>query len=45
MIVPVGKSFDQTLLLITKDNKGEVSQKKLMPVRFVPMVPGDSRAI
>jgi len=38
MIVPVG-SFFQELVLITKE-KGKVKKKKLLPVRFVPMVKG-----
>ena len=38
MIVPVG-SFFQELVLITKE-EGKVEKKKLLPVRFVPMVKG-----
>ena len=42
MIIPVGGKFmAQNLLLITKDAKGKIIEEKLMPVRFVPMVPGD----
>ncbi len=36
MIVPVG-SFFQELILVTKE-KGKLIKKKLIPVRFVPMV-------
>jgi len=44
MIVPVGRAYaTQQLLLITKDEKGDIAKKKLMPVRFVPMVPGKSK--
>ena len=39
MILPLGSPFGaQTLVLITKDNKGQVQSKSLLPVRFVPMV-------
>ena len=41
MVVPVGElPNDQWLVLITKNAKGEVSKRDVMPVRFVPMVPG-----
>ena len=44
MILPVGRTFaTQDLILITKDAKGKISQENLMPVRFVPMVPGNSK--
>ena len=44
MVLPVGGTFTtQELLLITKDAKGRITQKNLMPVRFVPMVPGNSK--
>lgn len=39
MIVPVGLRDVQWLLLISK-NGGAISEKKLIPVRFVPMVHG-----
>ena len=39
MILPVG-SFSQELVLITK-GKNRVKKKKLIPVRFVPMVKGN----
>ena len=39
MILPLGSPFGvQTLVLITKDDKGKVRSKSLMPVRFVPML-------
>ncbi len=44
MIIPVGRtSTTQKLMLITKDAKGKITKKNLMPVRFVPMVPGNSK--
>ena len=44
MIIPVGRTFSvQNLMLITKDSKGKITKKNLMPVRFVPMVPGNSK--
>jgi len=39
IIAPLGSPFGaQTLVLITKDKKGQVRSKRLLPVRFVPMV-------
>lgn len=39
MILPRGSPFGaQTLVLITKDRKGKVYSRSLLPVRFVPMV-------
>jgi len=39
MILPVGSPFGyQTLKLITKDTKGKVHSRRLLPVRFVPML-------
>ncbi len=44
MILPVGKTHStQDLMLITKNEKGEISRKNLMPVRFVPMVPENGK--
>ena len=44
MIIPVGQTHStQKLLLVTKDAKGKIAKKTLMPVRFVPMIPGDSK--
>jgi protein-L-isoaspartate O-methyltransferase len=38
MILPVGNGMGfQYLLLITKDAEGAVHQRRVMPVRFVPM--------
>ena len=38
MILPRGSPYgSQWLVLVTKDKKGKVSSKRLMPVRFVPM--------
>jgi protein-L-isoaspartate(D-aspartate) O-methyltransferase len=38
MVIPVG-SYYQELLLITKDSTG-ISEKSIIPVRFVPMIKG-----
>ena len=39
MILPLGSPFGvQTLVLITKNDKGQLRSEKLLPVRFVPMV-------
>ena len=39
MILPLGSPFGaQTLVLITKDDKGQVRSRRLLPVRFVPML-------
>jgi protein-L-isoaspartate(D-aspartate) O-methyltransferase len=41
MVIPVGASGEaQELLLITKDMDGKGRQKRVLPVRFVPLVPG-----
>jgi len=41
MVIPVGPaSGDQELLLISKDGAGKVRSKAVIPVRFVPLVPG-----
>ncbi|MHC4739416.1 MAG: protein-L-isoaspartate(D-aspartate) O-methyltransferase [Planctomycetota bacterium] len=38
MILPCGREWGmQYLVLITKDKKGKVTRKNVMPVRFVPM--------
>ncbi len=40
MVIPVGASGQtQELLLITKDLEGRATQKAILPVRFVPLVP------
>ena len=39
MILPLGSPYgSQTLVLITKDDKGKVYSRHLLPVRFVPML-------
>jgi len=41
MVVPVGERWEvQQLLLVTKDANGRIGQKNVLPVRFVPLVPG-----
>ncbi|MBT8124547.1 MAG: protein-L-isoaspartate(D-aspartate) O-methyltransferase [Gammaproteobacteria bacterium] len=38
MIIPVGSSFlTQQLLLIVKDDEGNVTTRQILPVRFVPL--------
>ena len=42
MVIPVGASREaQELLLIAKTAEGRVEQKSILPVRFVPLVPGN----
>ncbi len=39
MVVPIGpQGGDQTLFLFTKNKIGKVSEKKLLPVSFVPLI-------
>jgi len=41
MVIPVGATGEtQELLLITKGMDGQMRQKRVLPVRFVPLVPG-----
>lgn len=41
MVIPVGASpASQHLLLLTKAADGSVREKRVLPVRFVPLVPG-----
>ena len=41
MVIPVGAPGDvQELLLVTKAADGRVTEKRVIPVRFVPLVPG-----
>jgi protein-L-isoaspartate(D-aspartate) O-methyltransferase len=41
MVIPVGASFEaQQLLVIEKRADGSVQRKSVLPVRFVPLVPG-----
>ena len=38
MVIPVGKQYGtQYMVVVNKDKKGRISQKKHYPVRFVPM--------
>ena len=44
MILPVGPQvWGQELLILVKDEEGNVSTEQSFPVRFVPMVHGDER--
>jgi len=38
MVIPVGGEFEQDLLLVRRTESGEVSQRSLGPVRFVPLI-------
>ena len=41
MVIPVGSRFlTQQLMLITKDENGEVSSRQVLPVAFVPLTGG-----
>jgi len=41
MVIPVGDSGEtQELVLITKDDQGHTRHRNVLPVRFVPLVPG-----
>jgi protein-L-isoaspartate(D-aspartate) O-methyltransferase len=41
MVAPVGPTGEtQDLILIEKDQKGNLKRRSVIPVRFVPMVPG-----
>ncbi|WDE05455.1 protein-L-isoaspartate(D-aspartate) O-methyltransferase [Thalassomonas viridans] len=41
MIIPVGGYYEtQYLTLITKDAKGQIFKRKILPVRFVPLIKG-----
>jgi protein-L-isoaspartate(D-aspartate) O-methyltransferase len=41
MVIPVGASFEaQQLLVIEKRADGSVERRSVLPVRFVPLVPG-----
>ena len=43
-VAPVGRSGeDQELIIIEKDADGKVKRRSVLPVRFVPMVPGESK--
>jgi protein-L-isoaspartate(D-aspartate) O-methyltransferase len=44
MIIPVGSRFaTQQLVLVEKDDKGELRTRQLMPVTFVPLTGGHKR--
>jgi protein-L-isoaspartate(D-aspartate) O-methyltransferase len=36
MVIPLGPSTDQQLVLVTKSSEGRISREVLLPVRFVP---------
>lgn len=40
MVIPVGESFAQELVLLTKID-GQLKQHRIIPVRFVPMIRQD----
>ena len=41
MLIPVGSQFQvQQLTLVTKDEKGSVTTRQILPVRFVPLTGG-----
>jgi protein-L-isoaspartate(D-aspartate) O-methyltransferase len=42
MVIPVGGVDEQDLLCITRDAAGDVTQRSLGPVRFVPLIAGPS---
>jgi protein-L-isoaspartate(D-aspartate) O-methyltransferase len=38
MVIPVGsRFFVQQLVLVTKNDKGEITTQQMLPVRFVPL--------
>lgn len=37
LVAPIDSGFDQELMLYTKSDEGVISQRKLLPVAFVPM--------
>ncbi len=41
MVIPVGPTWDQELVVVEKEND-KISYREVLPVRFVPMVPGES---
>ena len=41
MVIPIGERWEvQQLLLIVRKADGTLEQKNVLPVRFVPLVPG-----
>jgi protein-L-isoaspartate O-methyltransferase len=43
MVIPVGESGSQELILITKSAEGRVDERSILPVAFVPLVKGNGR--
>jgi protein-L-isoaspartate(D-aspartate) O-methyltransferase len=43
LVAPVGRGFGQQLIVIDKDRAGKLKRREVLPVRFVPMVPGPER--
>jgi protein-L-isoaspartate(D-aspartate) O-methyltransferase len=43
LVLPVGQGWDQELVVIEKRSDGRLSRRVVCPVRFVPMLPGESR--
>ena len=42
MVLPVGAPYsEQMLVLVTKDRQGAVTTESILPVAFMPLVPGD----
>jgi protein-L-isoaspartate(D-aspartate) O-methyltransferase len=42
MVIPVNNAFySQDLLIVEKDEAGNIDTKKTIPVRFVPLVEGE----
>jgi protein-L-isoaspartate(D-aspartate) O-methyltransferase len=42
MVIPVGPSYSQELVLLTKKN-GKMKETDIIPVRFVPMINGKGK--
>ena len=41
MVIPVGSSFlTQYLMMVEKDSQGRVTNRQILPVRFVPLKGG-----
>jgi protein-L-isoaspartate(D-aspartate) O-methyltransferase len=43
MIIPVGESHSQELILVEKSAEGAISEQSILPVAFVPLVGGRAR--
>ena len=43
MVVPVGESHSQELMLVKKSAEGAISERSILPVAFVPLVGGRAR--